>query len=154
MSITVRSFEEFKQYEGQELGVSEYLQITQEQINKFADATLDDQWIHTQPERAEKESAFGTTIAHGYLTLSLVPHLWNQILQAENLKMMVNYGVEKLRFAQPVKVNDRVRLKASLHSIANLRGVVKIEVDVKLEIEGQRKPAYSGILVLLYHFND
>lgn len=151
--ITVSSFEEFVKYDGQELGASEYIQITQEQINAFGKATLDNQWIHTDPERAAKEGAFGTTIAHGYLTLSIVPHLWEQILEAKNLKMMVNYGIEKLRFNQPVRVNDKVRLVAKLKSIVNLRGVIKVEVETKLEIEGNKKSAYSGIMTFLYHFH-
>lgn len=154
MSIKIGSFEEFAEHKGQELGVSEYLEITQDQINKFADATLDHQWIHTDPERAKAEGAFGSTIAHGYLTLSIVPYLWGQIVEVENLKMMINYGIEKLRFATPVKVNDKVRMVAKLSDISNLRGTVKAQVNVKLEIEGQRKPAFTGELVFLYHFND
>ncbi|WP_194775044.1 MaoC family dehydratase [Pararhodonellum marinum] len=150
--IIVGSFEAFEQYAGQQLGASAYHKITQEQINQFADATLDHQWIHTNPEKAKKEGAFGNTIAHGYLTLSLVPHLWDQIVQVDNLKMMVNYGIENLRFAHPVLVNDEVRLIATLSSIQNLRGTIKTEVKVKLEIKGQKKPAFAGVLVFLYHF--
>jgi acyl dehydratase len=150
--ITIGSFEDFEQYIGKELGVSEYHQITQEQINKFADATIDHQWIHTDPERAKNEGAFGDTIAHGYLTLSLVPYLWDQIIHVNNLKMMVNYGIENLRFAQAVLVNNEVRLSANLKNVVNLRGTVKAEVNVKLEIKNQKKPAFTGVLVFLYHF--
>jgi acyl dehydratase len=132
--------------------VSEYHVITQSQINQFADATLDHQWIHTDPARAA-ESQFKSTIAHGYLTLSLVPHLWDQIAEFRNIKMMVNYGIEKLKFNQPVLVNQEVRLRAKLHSIINLRGITKFEVDVTLEIKDNTKPAFNGILVFLYHFN-
>ncbi|MGY6520794.1 MAG: MaoC family dehydratase [Mongoliitalea sp.] len=152
--LIIGSFEDFEKYIGQELGVSDYHAISQQQINLFADATLDHQWIHTDPERAKTEGAFGNTIAHGYLTLSLVPYLWEQIVQVENLKMMVNYGIENLRFAQAVLVNDRVRLNANLKNVANLRGTIKAEVNVKLEIEGQKKPAFTGTLVFLYHFNS
>jgi len=151
--ITIGSFEDFEKLIGQDLGVSDYHQITQEQINKFADATLDHQWIHTDPERAKSEGAFGDTIAHGYLTLSLVPYLWEQIIQVKNLKMMVNYGIENLRFAQAVLVNNEVRLNAHLKNVVNLRGTIKAEVDVKLEIKDQRKPAFTGTLVFLYHFH-
>ncbi|EKB49495.1 MaoC family dehydratase [Cecembia lonarensis] len=151
--ITIGSFEDFEKFIGQGLGVSDYHQITQEQINKFAEATLDHQWIHTDPERAKSEGAFGDTIAHGYLTLSLVPYLWEQIVQVENLKMMVNYGIENLRFAQAVLVNREVRLNAHLKNVVNLRGTIKAEVEVKLEIKDQRKPAFTGVLVFLYHFN-
>ena len=89
--LTIGSYEEFEQYVGKELGVSQYLQITQDQINKFADATLDHQWIHTDPERAKTESPFKSTIAHGYLTISVLPHLWEQIVDFKNVKLMVNY---------------------------------------------------------------
>lgn len=151
--LIIGSFEDFEKHIGQELGLSDFHAVSQEQINLFADATLDHQWIHTDPERAKTEGSFGNTIAHGYLTLSLVPYLWEQIVQVNNLKMMVNYGIENLRFAQAVLVNDRVRLNANLKNVSNLRGTIKAEVNVKLEIEGQKKPAFTGTLVFLYHFN-
>jgi len=152
-ALVISSFEEFETYRGKELGVSEYLKISQEQINIFADATLDHQWIHTDPKRAEAETTFKSTIAHGYLTLSLVPHLWDQIAEFRNIKMMINYGIEKLKFNQPVLVNHEVRLRARLHTIANLRGITKFEVDVALEIKDNPKPAFNGLLVFLYHFH-
>jgi len=151
--VIIGSFEEFEQHNGKELGTSEYFKITQNQINLFAEATHDHQWIHINPERAKKEGAFGNTIAHGYLTLSIVPHLWDQIVEVRNLKMMINYGIESLRFANPVVVESQVRLVAKLKNVANLRGTVKAEVEVKLEIKGQKKPAFTGVLVFLYHFN-
>ena len=151
--IVVRSFEEFNQYLGQDLGQSEPHTITQEQINLFAEATLDHQWIHTDEERA-KSGPFGTTIAHGYLTLSMVPTMWEQILKAENLKMMVNYGIEQLRFGQPVPVGSSMILSAHLKALTNLRGVIKAEVGAKMEIIGQKKPVFTGTLVLLYHFHE
>ncbi|TXE14673.1 MaoC family dehydratase [Algoriphagus aquimarinus] len=150
--VIIGSFEEFEQHNGQSLGTSEYFHITQEQINIFAKATHDHQWIHTDPERAKAEGAFGNTIAHGYLTLSIVPHLWEQIVDVRNLKMMINYGIESLRFANPVLVDSEVRLAATLKSVANLRGTVKAEVSVKLEIKDQKKPAFTGVLIFLYHF--
>lgn len=151
-TLVINSHEEFETHCGKELGVSEYITITQGQINLFADATLDHQWIHTDPVRAEAETTFKSTIAHGYLTLSLVPHLWEQIAEFKNVKMMINYGIEKLRFSQPVLVNQAVRLRAKLHSINNLRGITKFEVEVTLEIKDNPKPAFHGILVFLYHF--
>ncbi|MBN8575374.1 MAG: MaoC family dehydratase [Cytophagales bacterium] len=153
MPLLISSYEEFETYKGKELGVSEYLKISQEQITLFADATLDHQWIHTDPQRAATESQFKSTIAHGYLTLSLVPHLWDQIAEFRNVKMMINYGIEKFKFNQPVLVNSEVRLRAKLHSIANLRGITKFEVEVTLEIKDNPKPAFNGLLVFLYHFN-
>ncbi|WP_339875445.1 MaoC family dehydratase [uncultured Algoriphagus sp.] len=150
--VIIGSFEEFEQHNGQDLGTSEYFHITQEQINIFAKATHDHQWIHTDPDRAKVEGAFGNTIAHGYLTLSIVPHLWEQIVDVRNLKMMINYGIESLRFANPVLVDSEVRLAAKLKNVANLRGTVKAEVEVKLEIKDQKKPAFTGVLIFLYHF--
>ena len=151
--LVVNNFEEFSAYQGQELGVSDWLQITQEQINKFAEATLDFQWIHTDPVRAAAESPYKSTIAHGYLNLSILPYLWDQIIQVNNVKMLVNYGIEKLRFNQPVLVNDEVRVHATLLSIRNLRGIAKTEIGVVLEIKGQKKPAFEGTMIFLYHFN-
>lgn len=152
--VNIRSFEELQAFEGQEIGVSNYHTITQEQINLFADATLDHQWIHTDAERAATESPFGATIAHGYLTVSLLPYLWTQIVRIENLKMQVNYEIESLRFNQAVTVNSKVRLRAKLVSVKNLRGIAKAQIEVALEIEESRKPAYSGVITFLYHFND
>lgn len=152
--LKIKSFEEFEKLVGQELGVSEYLQITQKQINEFADATLDHQWIHTDPERAKVESPFKSTIAHGYLTLSVLPHLWNQILEVENIKSMINYGIKDLRFNEPVLVNDEVRLKVTLQSAVNLRGVVKAEMKARLEIKGKKKPAFDSVIIFLYYFEN
>lgn len=150
--LIINNFDEFARFEGQELGVSDYLKITQEQVNLFADATLDHQWIHVDPERAQKESPYGSAIAHGYLTLSVLPHLWAQVVQVNNVKMMVNYGIEKLRFNQPVLVDDEVRLRAALQSISNLRGVIKTEIRVSLEIKDRPRNAFEATVVFLYHF--
>lgn len=151
--VIIKSFDELEKLIGSELGISEYHQFTQEQINLFADATLDHQWIHIDEEKA-KDGPFGSTIAHGYLTISILPHLWNQIVDVQNLKMQVNYGIEKLKFNAPVKVNDKVRLHASVIDAKNLRGVCKAIIGITLEIEGNRKPAYEGEIVFLYHFNS
>lgn len=150
--LVISSHAEFETYKGKELGVSDYLKITQEQINLFADATIDHQWIHTDPARAASESPFKNTIAHGYLTLSLVPHLWDQIVVFKNVKMMINYGIEKFKFNQAVVTGSEVRLRASLQSIINLRGITKFEVEVTLEIKDNPKNAFNGVLVFLYHF--
>lgn len=152
--LVIKSLQELEQYEGKELGVSEYHTITQEQINKFADATLDHQWIHLDTERAKTETPFGATIAHGYLTVSLLPYLWSQIVKIENLKMQVNYEIEGLRFNQAVTVNSRVRLRARLLSVKNLRGIAKANLEVTLEIEDSKKPAFTGTITFLYHFLD
>lgn len=150
--LIVKSHAEFEQLVGQELGISEYLTITQEQINKFADATLDHQWIHVDEERAKNEGAFGSTIAHGYLTLSLLPYMWDEIIQVENIKMLVNYGIDEFKFNQPVRVNSRIRAHVVLKSVTNLRGISKIQLDITMEIEGNKKPAFVGVTTFLYHF--
>jgi acyl dehydratase len=150
----IGNFEEFEQYKGKTIGISDYFRITQDQINKFADATLDHQWIHTDPTRAAIESPFKTAIAHGYLTLSLIPYFWEQIADVRNLRMMINYGIESLRFNQPVPVNSEVRMRVDMLNIINLRGVTKVELEVTLEIKDNAKPAFSGTLVFLYHFNS
>lgn len=148
----INSYEEFESFLGKEIGRSEYIQITQEQIDKFAAATLDFQWIHTDPERAALESPFKSTIAHGYLTLSMLTYLWYSIVDVRNVKMIVNYGIEQLRFKQPVLVNDKIRAIVSLQEIINLRGIAKITVKIIVEIEGQKKPAYDTLVTFLYHF--
>ncbi len=155
MSKTIiASFADLETMIGKELGVSDWHEFTQDQINLFADATIDHQWIHVDKEKAKAESPFGDTIAHGYLTLSLLPYLWDQIVDVQNLKLQVNYGIEKFKFNQPVLVNSKVRLVAKVVSAVNLRGVTRANIGVKLEIDGNRKPAYEGEVVFLYHFND
>lgn len=150
--VIIKSHAEFESYLGKEIGVSNWHQITQEQINQFADATLDYQWIHTDTERAKKESPFKTTIAHGYLTLSLIPYFWKQVADVQNLKMEVNYGIEQLKFGQAVLVNNEVRCRVSLKSIINLRGITKATLFIQLEIKDQAKPAFTGDTLFLYHF--
>ncbi|WP_242919854.1 MaoC family dehydratase [Pontibacter liquoris] len=152
--LTINSYEEFEKFEGTEIGVSEYHTITQEQINRFAEATLDHQWIHLDQERAKTESPFHNTIAHGYLTVSLLPYLWGQIATIENIKMQVNYGIDTLRFNQAVVVDSQVRLRAKLVSLKNLRGIIKAQLEVTMEIKDSKKPAFTGAITFLYHFNE
>ena len=152
--VIINNFEEYKAFEGKEIGVSDWHTITQEQINRFADATIDHQWIHTDPEKAKKEGPFTNTIAHGYLTLSMIPPLWDQIAEFRTIKMLINYGIENLRFGQPVLVDSDVRLKAKLKSITNLRGIAKVIIEATFEIKDNPKPAYTADVVFLYHFND
>lgn len=150
--LVVRSHDEFDKLVGQVLGISEYHKITQDQINKFADSTIDHQWIHVDEERAKTEGAFGSTIAHGYLTLSLLPYMWDQIICVENTKMLVNYGIDEFKFNQPVLVNSSIRAKVILSSVTNLRGITKVQLHVIMEIEGNKKPAFDGKMTFLYHF--
>ena len=150
--VIINSFHEFTALLGKNIGVSDYVELSQERNNMFADATLDHQWIHVDTERAATESPFKTTIAHGYLTLSVLPYLWNQIIEVKNLKMMVNYGMDKMKFGQAVKSGESVRLVADLHSIENLRGIAKVQIKFSIEINETNKKALSGIATFLYYF--
>ena len=150
--VIVNSYEEFEQYAGKELGVSAYHTVTQEQIDQFADATLDYQWIHVDTERAGRESPYRSTIAHGYLSISVLPYLWDQVIEVNNITMLVNYGIENLRFGQPVLVDSEVRIRTWLKSIVNLRGTAKAEVEVVMEIRDSIKPAFKAVIVFLYQF--
>ena len=134
---------ELSQYVGKELGRSAWLKIDQQRINLFAEATGDFQFIHVDPEKAAK-TPFGGTIAHGFLTLSLIPKLIEDILVLpEGLKMVVNYGVDSVRFIQPVKVNSQVRLKVDLAEVVEKKpGQWLLKAIATLEIEGEDKPAY------------
>ena len=150
--LIINSYEDFEQWVGKQLGISDCLEIPQERINLFADATLDHQWIHVDTERAKVASPFKSTIVHGYLTLSLLPHLWDQIIEVNNLKMMINYGMDKMKFGQPVLSGQRIRLVANLQSLQNLRGVAKAEIKFSIEIEGEKKKALEGVAIFLYYF--
>lgn len=150
--MTINSYDDFLSLVGKRIGVSDYMEITQERIDLFADATLDHQWIHTDPVRAQAESPFGTTIAHGFLTLSLLPYHWNQIIQVNNLRMMVNYGMDKVKFGLPVRVEQRIRVAAHLQSLKNLRSITKAEIRFQMEIEGEQRNAMEGVVTFLYYF--
>ena len=140
-----KALEIFKQSEGKELGVGEWQEITQERINQFADATLDHQFIHTDPERAAQLSPYKTTIAHGFLTLSLIPHL-NESLPldpktSEGLVMAINYGLDKVRFPAPVKVNACVRSRIELlSSELKAPNTIQLKHKITVEIKGEAKP--------------
>ncbi|MUL49442.1 MaoC family dehydratase [Mycobacterium sp. CBMA293] len=127
---------------GQELGVSDWVKVTQKQVDTFAEATGDHQWIHVDVDRAQRESPFGGPIAHGYLSLSLLPMLGWQIYTIEGAKMGINYGSNKVRFPSPVPVGSRVRLRSTLQNAEVLPdGAVQLTVNQVLEIEGHPKPA-------------
>ena len=151
--LIVNSYDEMASHLGQKLGESEWLLVDQERINLFADATLDHQWIHIDEKKAAEESPYKRTIAHGYLTLSLLPYMWNQIIEVNNLKMMVNYGMDDMRFGKPVLTGSRIRLVTTLAKIENLRGICKTAIRFQIEIEGEKKPALEGTATFLYYFN-
>ncbi|MER6735108.1 MaoC family dehydratase [Streptomyces puniciscabiei] len=140
MSITVNGLDQLKKLAGSDLGTSEWIEVTQERIDTFADATGDHQWIHTDPERAA-QGPFGAPIAHGYLTLSLFIPLFTELLDVQGVTTKVNYGLNKVRFTAPVKVGSRIRLAARLTSAEEVPGGVQITVDGTIEVEGGTKPA-------------
>src|ERR1041384_2343068 len=151
MAARTLSLEELKAMKGQEIGVSDWHPVTQEEINKFADATHDHQWIHVDPERAKKESPFGGPIAHGYYTLSLAPHLMEQIVAVKGIRMGVNYGLNKLRFPSPVPIGKRVRMKATLADVEDIQGGAQATVGMAFEVEGESKPACVAEAVYRYY---
>ncbi|KPC59924.1 MaoC family dehydratase [Streptomyces chattanoogensis] len=140
MSITVHGVDELKGLAGSDLGTGEWIEITQERIHTFADATGDHQWIHVDPERAA-DGPFGAPIAHGYLTLSLFIPLFTELLDVQGVATKVNYGLNKVRFPAPVTVGSRIRLVGKLGAVEDVPGGVQITVDGTIEIEGQTKPA-------------
>jgi acyl dehydratase len=125
---------------GTDLGYTDWLEITQQQIDTFADATGDHQWIHVDPQRA-KDGPFGAPIAHGFLTLSLAVTFWTELLEVEGVTTKVNYGLDKVRFVSPVKVGARVRMNAVVAEVAEIAGGFQLTVDQTIEIEGAPKPA-------------
>jgi acyl dehydratase len=137
---------------GKELGPSEWLEITQARIDAFADATGDRQWIHVDAERARRESPFGTTIAHGHLTLALAPVLLDDILHVENVRFVVNPGVQRMRFRAPVRCGDRLRMRITVGSVRGLPGGgVHATIHLVFEVEGEKRPAAFGDAMVVYY---
>ncbi|HXV73791.1 MAG TPA: MaoC family dehydratase [Sphingomonadales bacterium] len=144
---------DFTKQVGQELYVSPWMDIRQERINAFAEATEDRQWIHVNPEKAAADSPWKTTVAHGFLTLSLIPHLMAGFTEKLKLKSMINYGLNHVRFTEAVRVNDRVRGRFKLVEAKELRGgMVKTVIELTVEIENRAKPALAAESVLLMTF--
>jgi acyl dehydratase len=137
---------------GEKLGPSDWIEITQERINLFAEATDDRQWIHTDPERAKRESPFGTTVAHGYLTMSMAPALFEHILKVPAASFLVNPGVERVRLRAPIRCGDRIRMHITLKKLRELPGgALRATFYMQFEIEGQkRSPAFGDVLLVFY----
>jgi acyl dehydratase len=149
---SVTGIEGVKALAGKEMGTGEWLEITQERIDAFADATDDHQWIHVDPERA-KAGPFGTTIAHGFLTLSLtLPLLRGTGPRVEGMKMAINYGLDRVRFPAPVRVGKRIRAHSKNLSVNEVEGGVQVVNEVTVEIEGEPKPACVAQMVARYYF--
>lgn len=147
----VDGIEGVKALEGRELGASEWLEITQQRVDQFAEATLDHQWIHVDPVRARAESPFGGPIAHGYLTLSLLPHLLGEIVEVTGVRMAVNYGLDRLRYPAPVPVGSRVRLVVTVAGVEEVRGGLQCRLDCTVEVEGGSKPALAAEVLFRYY---
>ena len=150
MTTTI-SKDELKTKVGEHLGYSDWLEITQERVDQFAEATGDHQWIHVDVERARKESPFGGPIAHGYLTLSLLPLTLGQVVRVEGFKMGVNYGLNKLRFPAPVPVGAKLRAGAVLKNLEDIAGGVQLTYEVTFEVDGTEKPAAVAEVLLRYY---
>ena len=135
--------------QGSQLGPTEWMEIGQDRVNTFADATDDHQWIHVDPEKAAG-GPFGGTIAHGLLTLSLLPHFSHQLYTVHNVAMAINYGYNKVRFITPVKVGARLRARAELTSVTQLEGAVQSTMKVTVEVEGSDKPAAVAESIIRY----
>ena len=148
----IQGIGELKSLVGQEVAASEWVEVTQPRINDFADATEDHQWIHIDVERAKADSPFHSTIAHGFLSLSLLPHLAAQALKVQgDFKMGINYGLNRLRFVSPVLAGSRVRARFSLQSVEEVTGGIQITWSVTCETEGGKKPALVAEWLVRYY---
>ena len=150
MTLVLNGIDELKANVGNHLGYSPYVEVTQEMVNQFADATGDHQWIHVDVERAKKESPFGGPIAHGYLTLSFGPRLLPQVVKIEGFKLGVNYGAEKVRFPSPVPVGAKLRAGAEMKSLEEVPGGVQLCLVLTFEVEGASKPSCVAEVLFRY----
>jgi acyl dehydratase len=149
----VRSIEDAKALEGEEIGVSDWVVVDQNRIDQFAEATADYQWIHVDTERAAREMPGGKTIAHGYLTLSLIPALTAHLVEFENVARVVNFGANKVRFYTPVASGARVRARAKGLQARRRAGALLLTSEVRIEVEGENKPACIAEILGMYFFN-
>lgn len=149
MSTVVDTLDDLEPLVGTSLGVSSWVEISQERINTFADATDDHQWIHVDPARAA-EGPFGTPIAHGYLTLSLLIPMWSELLDVREVSTKVNYGLNKVRFPAPVPVGSKVRTTATLAGVEEVPGGAQLTIDAVIEIDGGAKPACVAQMVVRF----
>ena len=150
MTTTVQGIDGLKEQVGKHLGYSDWHEVTQDQVDKFAEATGDHQWIHVDPERA-KAGPFGGPIAHGYLTISLAPVLLGEVLRVDGISMGVNYGLNKLRYPAPVPVGSKLRVGAALAGVDDIAGGAQVTMDLTFEVEGKDKPACVAQAVYRYY---
>lgn len=154
MTRTIRSLEDAKALEGQEVGLSDWSVVDQQRIDQFAEATADYQWIHVDTGRAERELPGGKTIAHGYLTLSLIPALTSGFVEIPNIERAINFGANKVRFYTPVQVGSRVRARAKVLQARQRAGALLLTSEVQIEVEGERKPACVAEILGMYFFRE
>jgi acyl dehydratase len=150
----IKSIEDAKVLEGKEVGLSDWVDIDQQKIDRFAKATGDFQWIHVDTERAKKELSDGKTIVHGYFVLSLIPVLTSNFIKVENLTRAINFGCNKIRFYTTVPVGSRVRARATVLQARKRAGALHLLSNVKIEVEGERKPACIAETIGMYFFKD
>jgi acyl dehydratase len=151
-AVTVETPDSLKEYVGKEIGVSDWLTITQERIAQFAEATEDRQWIHLDRERAERESPYGTTIAHGFLTLSLISRFMKDVIQVRGgTGMTVNYGLNRVRFPSPLRAGSKIRARVALLSVKEVPGAYETSFSVTIESEGSEKPCCVAESIVRYY---
>lgn len=150
----IKSIDDAKALEGVEVGLSDWAVVDQHRIDQFAEATADYQWIHVDTERAAREMPNGKTIAHGYLTLSLIPSLTENFVEFENLARAINFGTNKVRFYTPVPEGSRVRARATVLQARRRAGALLLTSEVRIEVEGERKPACVAEILGMYFFDE
>jgi acyl dehydratase len=142
---------ELKRFAGEDLGISEYMTIDQKRIQQFSETTQDPQWIHSDVERAGRESPYGCTIAHGFLTLSLISALTRQVIDVSGARLRINYGLDRVRFPAPVRAGSRIRARVVLHSVDDISGGLQAKLRVTVECEGSAKPACVAEWLIRYY---
>jgi len=145
--MPIKTLDELKASVGREVAVSDWIEITQERINQFADATGDHQWIHVDPARAERDSPYGSTIAHGFLTLSLVPMFLKEAMQLADVRMGINYGLNRVRFPDAVRPGDRIRARLAVLSTRDVADATEAVFSVTIETQGSDKPCCVAEIV-------
>lgn len=148
--VEIPAVQDLRELAGKEVGVSDWMEVTQELVNQFAEATGDHQWIHVDPERAKRESSYGRTIAHGYFTLSLAPKFRSEILEVKNKRMTINYGLNKVRFPAPLPVGEKVRMRARLEAVEEIKGGLQTTWTLTFEVSNQDKPACVAEAIYRY----
>ena len=151
LQTPIKTLDELRQFAGREIAVTDWLEITQDRIRNFAEATGDHQWIHVDPERARRESPYGTTIAHGFLTLSLLSEFIRSMIQLADIRMAINYGLNRVRFPAPVRAGSRIRARIALQSMRDLPDATEATFLVTIEAENSEKPCCAAEWLARYY---